>query len=223
MSRPAFHPTPDQLPETLPVFPLTGVLLLPGGRLPLNVFEPRYLNMVQDALKDPQRLIGMIQPSEPESLQEKPALQKIGCAGRIGAFQETDDGRILINLTGVIRFRIADEIETLRGYRRIVPDYEGFAHDLDCYEDAASFDKDRLIAALGPYFRLKGIDADPDSLDSCCDGTLVTTLAMSCPFSAQEKQALLEYGTLSERADALSTIMEMAVRETGSPPSTTRQ
>lgn len=223
MRQPAFHPAFEKLPQSLPVFPLPGVLLLPSGRLPLNVFEPRYLNMVQDALADPERLIGMIQPADPASQEARPGLQRVGCAGRIAAFQETDDGRFLINLTGIIRFRVGEEIDTVRGYRRVRAEYEPFRHDLDAWDDSAAFDKDRLIGALKPYFRLKGIDADLESLDACCDATLVTTLAMSCPFSPAEQQALLEYDTLAERAEALSTIMEMEALESGGPRNTTRQ
>ena len=223
MTRPAFHPDFEKLPQTLPVFPLTGVLLLPGGQLPLNIFEPRYLTMTQDALGEPQRLIGMIRPRDENAGGEKPALRSIGCAGRLSAFQETDDGRYLISLTGVIRFRISEEIDTLRGYRRIVPDYTAFRDDLRCYDGSAEFDKERLIAALKPYFDLKGIEADMDSLKTCADETLVTTLAMSCPFSPTEQQALLEFDTLAERADALSAMMEMETLETGGPRSTTRQ
>jgi hypothetical protein len=223
LRQPAFHPDFDKLPQSLPVFPLPGVLLLPLGRLPLNIFEPRYLNMVQDALADPERLIGMIQPADPAGDKTNPELQRVGCAGRIAAFQETDDGRFLINLTGIVRFRVAGEIDTTRGYRRVHADYEPFRHDLDAWNDSAQFDKDRLVAALKPYFRLKGIDADLDNLDACCDATLVTTLAMSCPFSPAEQQALLEYDTLAERAEALSTIMEMEALESGGPRSNTRQ
>lgn len=208
----SFDPGFDDLPDSLPVFPLTGVLLLPNGRLPLNIFEPRYLAMVQDALGHAQRLIGMIQPTEPESHAGptgRPALYRTGCAGRITSFQETDDGRFLITLTGVCRFRVTTEVPERRGYRLVTPDWTPFRADLDA-AGAAQLDRPRLLTSLKPYFRTRGIDANWELLETVDEETLVTSLAMICPFDAREKQALLEAATMAERARMLLTLVEMA-------------
>src|SRR4051794_27134794 len=146
------------LPDTLPIFPLTGVLLLPRGRLPLNIFEPRYLAMTRDALGGT-RLIGMVQPSEPVAGRMNPPVYPVGCAGRITSFSEADDGRYLITLTGVSRFRIAEELPLLSGYRRVLPDWQPFAHDLDS-GDEPGFDRERLMRGLRVFFTQQGIKAD---------------------------------------------------------------
>lgn len=212
MSQNPFDLSTDDLPETIPVFPLTGVLLLPRGKLPLNIFEPRYLNMVQDALAT-NRLIGMIQPRDPVAAPNPP-LFDIGCAGRITSFTETDDGRFLITLTGVSRFRIRSEMATTRGYRRIVADWSDFAADLA--EDApCGLDRERLDQALRAYFRQQGISANWDSIAQAPLDRLVTSLAMICPFDAPEKQALLESPDLNTRAALLLALVEMAVHQAG--------
>lgn len=207
-------------PATLPIFPLSGVLLLPGGRLPLNVFEPRYLNMVNDALAS-DRMIGMVQPKQPQRdpVPDDAELFPIGCAGRIVQFAETGDGRILITLAGTGRFRIRSEVRTARGYRRIVADFGAFAADIDGEQGRIS-GRDDLIATIKAYFKVRGLDADWDALAKADDDSLVTSLAMACPFDPGEKQALLECATLPERARMLATLMEMAVLsddETESP------
>lgn len=212
MSQNPFDLSTDDLPETIPVFPLTGVLLLPRGKLPLNIFEPRYLNMVQDALAT-NRLIGMIQPRDPAATPNPP-LFDIGCAGRITSFTETDDGRFLITLTGVSRFRIRSEMATTRGYRRIVADWSDFAHDLDS-DPPCTLDRDRLDQALRAYFRQQGISANWDSIGQAPLDRLVTSLAMICPFDAPEKQALLESADLNARAALLLALVEMAVHQAG--------
>lgn len=211
MKQTSFDPDFDDLPPSLPVFPLSGVLLLPNGRLPLNIFEPRYLAMTQDALGSPQRLIGMIQPTETEGAPAHgpPALYRTGCAGRITTFQETDDGRFLITLTGVCRFKVDAELPERHGYRRVTPDWTPFRSDLDpC--GAAELDRPRLLTSLKPYFRTRGIDANWNLLEDVDEETLVTSLSMICPFDAREKQALLEASTLPERARMLLTLVEMA-------------
>jgi len=211
MTQTSFDPDFDDLPDSLPVFPLSGVLLLPNGRLPLNIFEPRYLAMTQDALGCRHRLIGMIQPTDAvdSAASGQPALYRTGCAGRITAFQETDDGRYLITLTGICRFRVAAELPEERGYRRVTPDWTPFREDLEDWE-AAQLDRDRLLTSLKPYFRARGIDANWDLLKSVDEETLVTSLSMICPFDAREKQALLEAATLPDRAQMLLTLVEMA-------------
>lgn len=220
MSGTGFGPTTAELPATLPIFPLTGVLLLPRGKLPLNVFEPRYLNMVRDALGS-DRMIGMVQPREDdastltgpvgEAAASRPpaAVYPTGCAGRITAFSEDDDGRLQITLTGVARFEIREEVPTLRGYRRIVPDWDRYRSDLD--DDSAAIDRPRLLSALKAFFKLNDITADWDSITATPDERLVTSLAMICQFAPNEKQALLEARDLGERSRVMTALVEMAV------------
>ena len=197
------------LPVILPIFPLTGVLLLPRGRLPLNIFEPRYLAMTRDALAG-ERLIGMVQPSDPAASGSNPPVYPTGCAGRITSFSETDDGRFLITLTGTSRFRIREELPMLEGYRRVVPDWHEFARDLG-NEEEPGFDRERLLRGLKGYFQQHQISADWDSITSVAGERLVTSIAMICPFDPSEKQALLEAADLGTRARLLTTIVEMAV------------
>jgi len=197
------------LPAILPIFPLTGVLLLPRGRLPLNIFEPRYLAMTRDALAG-ERLIGMVQPSNPAGSGSNPPVYPTGCAGRITSFAETEDGRFLITLTGTSRFRIREELPLLEGYRRVVPEWREFARDLE-NEDEAGFDRDRLLRGLRAYFRQHQISADWDAVTAVPGERLVTSIAMICPFEPSEKQALLEAPDLDERARLLTAIVEMAV------------
>ena len=197
------------LPAILPIFPLTGVLLLPRGRLPLNIFEPRYLAMTRDALAG-ERLIGMVQPSNPAGSGSNPPVYPTGCAGRITSFAETEDGRFLIILTGTSRFRIREELPLLEGYRRVVPEWREFARDLE-NEDEAGFDRDRLLRGLRAYFRQHQISADWDAVTAVPGERLVTSIAMICPFEPSEKQALLEAPDLDERARLLTAIVEMAV------------
>jgi Lon protease-like protein len=209
MSPNPFDPTFDQLPEIVPIFPLAGVLLLPRGKLPLNVFEPRYLAMTEDALSG-NRMIGIIQPSDPLSRASVPPVYPIGCAGRITSFSETDDGRYLITLTGVCRFDTVRELPIVRGYRRVDVSWERFAADLE-ESGPALFDRARLVEGLKTYFKIQGISANWDAIDSTPDERLVTSLAMICPFEPSEKQALLECGSLSERASMMVAIIEMSV------------
>jgi Lon protease-like protein len=204
------------LPDILPIFPLLGVLLLPRGRLPLNIFEPRYLAMTRDALGG-ERLIGMVQPSDPGSLGVEspgigamnPPVYPIGCAGRITQFSETDDGRYLLTLTGVSRFRIVEELPLVSGYRRVVPDWLPFAHDRDRPDDPG-FDRARLIRGLKSYFSGREISADWEAIEKAPAEHLVTSIAMACPFAPSEKQALLEAADPDERARLLTTLVEMA-------------
>lgn len=201
------------LPAILPVFPLAGALLLPRGRLPLNIFEPRYLNMVTDALGR-ERIIGMIQPSETieHPAPEEATIYQVGCVGRITAFSETEDGRFLITLTGVVRFRIAEELSGLHGYRRVRADYGAYREDLD--EDTSRLeDRAALHALVRRYFTQRDIDVDWKAVEAATDETLVTSLAMMCPFDPGEKQALLEASGTANRGDVLTTLMEMALRE----------
>ena len=195
------------MPATLPIFPLGGVLLLPRGRLPLNIFEPRYLAMVEDALASPDRLIGIIQPTEKERGGKPQALYPVGCAGRLVSWSETDDGRFLIQLAGIARFSVGEEISTMRGYRRIRPDFSAFEADF-AEAPEGGFDRLRLLAGLKAYFAAEGLEGDWDSISQAPDERIVGTLAMLCPFSAEEKQSLLECATLAERAKAMTGICE---------------
>ncbi len=212
MTRGAFQPDFDDLPRVVPIFPLPGVLLLPGGRLPLNIFEPRYLAMVRDALSG-ERTIGMIQPCAEAPDVGAARVYETGCAGRITAFSETDDGRYLITLTGAIRFDVERELPPIEGYRRVVADYGRFRGDLE--EEASEIDRERFLETLGCYFEANGIEGDWKAIEEAGDAALVTSMAMICPFAAPEKQALLEAMSLPERARTMTAIMEMAVHEPG--------
>lgn len=206
------------LPRTIPIFPLTGVLLLPRGRLPLNIFEPRYLNMTSDALGRG-RIIGMVQPVVPrndlmspsgaEDETDEPAVYTTGCAGRIVSFAETGDGRFLITLEGVNRFRVAEEVDMRRGYRRVRTDYAPFRWDREADTDAV-VNRERLLATLGEFAGAKRIEADWSQIKAASDVALVTTLSMLCPFEPGEKQALLECPGSGERADLLIALMQLA-------------
>jgi hypothetical protein len=224
MNRGPFRPGFEDLPRVVPLFPLPGVLLLPGGRLPLNIFEPRYLAMVRDALAG-ERAIGMIQPCEEADDVGAAKVYETGCLGRITAFSETDDGRNLITLTGLIRFDVARELPLMEGYRRVTASYGRFRGDLeDGAAGAVGFvDRERLLETLGSYFEAQGIEGDWKAIKETGDAALVTSLAMLCPFAAPEKQALLEAMSLPERATAMTAIMEMAVHEPGGAGPTHRQ
>ena len=217
------HPA---LPEFLPIFPLAGVLLLPRARLPLNIFEPRYLAMTRDALGG-ERLIGMIQPRDPPGEHSiggmNPPVYPIGCAGRITRFAETDDGRFLITLTGVLRFRIVEELPLLSGYRRVIPDWRPFAPDREI-PDAPQFDRARLIRGLKSFFGQRQLSADWSAIEKAPAEQLIASIAMACPFAPSEKQALLEAADLEQRAALLTGLVEMAAIQpvTGEEDSGTR-
>jgi Lon protease-like protein len=197
------------LPETIAVFPLAGVLLLPRGQLPLNIFEPRYLAMI-DATMAGGRVIGMIQPVETEEQALKPALSTVGCAGRITAYRESDDGRYLITLTGLCRFRIAGEVADGTPFRQVRADYTSFADDLIAPPEEADFPRDRLITALKTYLSRRDLKADWKSVMGAPAEALVNALAMLCPFEPPEKQALLEARDWGERVAILTALLEMA-------------
>ncbi|MFA7277104.1 MAG: LON peptidase substrate-binding domain-containing protein [Pseudobdellovibrionaceae bacterium] len=194
----------NALPQEIPVFPLEGVVLLPRGDLPLNIFELRYMDMVQGALASPTRLIGMIQPSEN-------GLYQIGCAGRIIRFEETHDGRYLITLRGLCRFRTVEETTpSLGAYRRMKVDWRGFEHDMikiGCLD----IDRTRLLGMLKDYFTLQGLTLDWDMIAEIADEGLMTSLAMVCPFEAAEKQALIEAPCCKSRANLFMNLLEMAI------------
>jgi Lon protease-like protein len=198
----------EELPQTLPIFPLTGALLLPRGHLPLNIFEPRYLAMV-DAAMSGTRLIGMIQPTEPEDKVLKPKLSAVGCAGRITSYRETEDGRYLITLNGICRFRIGEELGIATPFRQIRPDYAPYLSDLVA-TPPDSFPRDRLAHALKDYLSRRDLKADWGPVMSAPADVLINALAMLCPFQPSEKQALLEAPSWEERVDTLVALLEMA-------------
>jgi len=205
----AFHPRVEELPGEFPVFPLAGALLLPRGKLPLNIFEPRYKALTEDALGQG-RMFGMIQPdaTQPDG-PNGPALFRIGCLGRLSAFSETDDGRYQITLTGVIRFAVAVELAGRRGYRRVRGDMAPFVGDLDLAPQSIKVARDILLTALRGFFSHRGVEANWDAIKRLSDDNLVITLAMVCPFEPAEKQALLEAGTIAEQAEMLLTLLRM--------------
>ncbi|HVE04285.1 MAG TPA: LON peptidase substrate-binding domain-containing protein [Rhizomicrobium sp.] len=204
----------DALPRTIGIFPLTGVLLLPRAQLPLNVFEPRYLALVEAALTG-NRLIGMIQPTEHEEKTLKPQLSAIGCAGRVTGFRETDDNRYLITLTGICRFRVIEELVSDTPFRQVAADYAPFAGDLAEGGDG-EFPRERLLAALNDYLTRRDLKADWRSVMNAPAETLVNALAMLCPFEPAEKQALLEAPSWPERVNTLLALLEMASTSSGS-------
>jgi Lon protease-like protein len=207
MSPSVFDPAFADLPRDLPVFPLTGVLLLPGGRLPLNIFEPRYLAMTRHALAHGQ-MIGMIQPQEGAGDAGDPPLYRTGCMGRIVEFRETDDGRYLITLAGMARFDVTAEAPRDTLFRLVVADWRRYAQDLE--DSEPELERDRLNEALQPYFRRHGIKADFKTIAAAPAGHLVTSLAMLCPFAPREKQALLEAENPTERGRMLTALIEMS-------------
>ncbi len=202
---------PKDLPDTIPVFPLTGALLLPRSRLPLHIFEPRYLAMIEDCMKTRARLIGMIQPCEGPDGNRK-GLHSIGCAGRLTAFSETEDGRYMITLSGVSRFRMKREVEGFPPYRRAEVDWTGFERDLDGQESDTAFDRDAFLALLKRYFEAQDLSTDWSSLREAGDELLINSLSMLCPLSGEDKQALLEAPSLSTRRETLTALLEFALR-----------
>jgi Lon protease-like protein len=216
---PILKPTLEQLPDMFPVFPLGGALLLPGGHLPLNIFEPRYLAMIEDCMGEG-RCVGMVQPDRrlPEGAHG-PGLYRVGCLGRVTSFAETDDGRYLITLTGVIRFTIVEELEMRRGYRRVQAGLSGFAADLREAEGEGGLpmSREEMVAAMRGYFAAMGIsEANWRALLSVNDAALVNALAMACPFTNEEKQALLEARDLGARAAALYALLRIDSFDDGS-------
>lgn len=198
------------LPDTISVFPLPGALLLPRSRLPLHIFEPRYLQMLNDALKTPQRLIGMVQPNPSSGCSDK--LHKIGCAGRVTQFSETEDGRYMITLSGVSRFRIKSEIEGFTPYRRCQVCWNGFDRDMGRSEADDRFDRARFLDLLHRFFSARDLSTDWETLKDADDELLVNSLSMLLDFDPEEKQALLEAPCLATRRETLVTLIEFSLR-----------
>ena len=202
---------PSDLPRTMPIFPLPGALLLPRARLPLHIFEPRYLTMLDDALKTSERLIGMIQPREgPPS--GKSSLHAIGCAGRITGFSETEDGRYMITLAGISRFRVVKEVEGFHPYRRCTVNWDSFERDLGGVEHDTGIDRDDFFSSLKQFFENEELKTDWESLKEAEDELLINSLSMLCPFEPEDKQALLEAPSLETRRETLVTLIQFALR-----------
>lgn len=201
---------PADLPDLLPVFPLPGALLLPRSRLPLHIFEPRYLQMLEDALKTPQRLIGMIQPCPAPHNDQ--ALHKIGCAGRVTQFSETEDGRFMITLTGVSRYRVTKEVDGFTPYRRCQVSWGGFERDMGRTEHDSGFKRDFFLGMLQRFFESRQLSTDWDTLKDADDELLINSLSMLLDFDPEDKQALLEAPSLATRRETLVTLIEFAMR-----------
>lgn len=201
------------VPDTVPVFPLLGALLLPRGEMPLNIFEPRYLAMVDDALRGA-RIIGMVQPDPEAATGPKPSLLPVGCLGRITAFSETGDGRLMITLTGLIRFRIAEELSVLTPYRQCRISCDAYAEDLVPRAGEADVDRTLLLKTLAEYLEVNDLQADWDSIERAPLEALINALAMMSPFGPREKQAFLEAPDLKSRADVLIAVAEMDLART---------
>jgi Lon protease-like protein len=197
------YSAPDSLPASFPIFPLAKALLLPRGQLPLNIFEPRYLAMIDDALKA-HRIIGMIQPNPEAAL----GLFPVGCAGRITQLAETGDGRYLVTLTGIARFRVVEEIDAITPYRQALADFTPFSVDFSPRAGEDLVDRDGLLRTLRSFAESNDLQLDWDSINEAPNEALVNALSMMSPFGAREKQALLEAKDLKGRADVLVAMTE---------------
>ena len=200
---------PADLPETVSVFPLPGALLLPRSRLPLHIFEPRYLQMLDDALKTRERLIGMVQPNTCQGDETK--LHRIGCAGRVTRFSETEDDRYLITLTGISRFRVMAEVDGFTPYRRVSVSWDGFGRDLGKAEVDNGFDRNRFLKLIKRFFSSRRLSTDWDAMKDADDELLVNSLSMMLELEPGDKQALLEAPCLRTRRETLVTLIEFAM------------
>lgn len=205
---------PDDLPKQIPLFPLAGALLLPRTDLPLNIFEPRYLLMIEEAMKA-DRVIGIIQPQGTENANQ-PALESVGCAGRITSYSETDDGRLLVTITGICRFTVLHEVEVTTPYRQAEVDYRPFAVDFVSETGARSVNRDQLIKAFRQYLEANNMSADWNEVEAVSTEVLVNTLSLLAPYPARDKQALLEAPDLKSRADVLVALTELALAKSSS-------
>lgn len=215
----------NDLPGTLPIFPLAGAMLLPRGVLPLNIFEPRYVSMVDAALRSGDRLIGMIQPQTvgPADAGTRPPIHDVGCAGRITGFNETDDGRILMTLTGICRFKVSQELDAMTPFRQVKADYAPFANDLEAGSGELDVSRTALLDVVRRYLDANNLQADWDAIEQSSNEALVNSLSMISPFGPQEKQAMLEADSLEQRNQILIALAEMALAQTQTDDDTTLQ
>lgn len=215
---------PGDLPETIPVFPLAGALLLPRGQMPLNIFEPRYLEMVDDSLRDGHRIIGMIQPDATHSRSEAvPSLFRVGCAGRITQFAETGDGRYILELTGVSRFKVVEELRVLSPYRQCKVDFFSFVDDFTARKGEDAVDRKAVLDVLTDFLKANELKVDWDGINSAPNEALVNALAMMSPYGTAEKQAMLEAPDLKTRAEILIAVTQMELAKKQAPGDSTLQ
>jgi Lon protease-like protein len=208
MSRNPFFPKFSDLPAELPIFPLAGAVVMPGVQLPLNIFEPRYLNMVFDALAG-DHLIGMVQPLRETTFDDTPEIHKVGCGGRITSYSETSDGRIVMVLTGVSRFEVRTELAPRHGYRRVKASWERFA--IDFHEDETRLpDRDAFFGSLHAYARLRNVEVPWNDVKKMGDADLINLLCAHLPLEPDDKQALIETIDLAQRADLMRALMDMS-------------
>jgi uncharacterized protein len=219
----AVYEGPDDCPAVVPVFPLGGALLLPRGQMPLNIFEPRYIAMIDDAIRT-HRVIGIVQP-EPESGRQAatPGLLRVGCLGRITQFAETGDDRYILTLTGIARFRIAEELSVTTPYRQCRVGYDAYLIDFTARAGEEAVDRNALLKALRAFAKASELKIDWKGVNEAPNEALVNALSMMCPFGPREKQALLEAPTLKERAEVLVAITEIELARNGGDPETTLQ
>ena len=214
---------PIELPGTIPLFPLAGALLLPRGQMPLNIFEPRYLAMVDDSMRDGHRLIGMIQPDPAHpGPEDKPTLYKVGCVGRITQLAESGDGRYLMQLTGVARFQVEEELKVATAYRQCRVTYQPFADDFIARKGEELVDRKALLETLSSFLKANNLKTNWQDIESAPNEAVVNALAMMSPYGAAEKQALLEAPDLKTRAEVLIAVTEMELAKKtaggGEPP-----
>jgi Lon protease-like protein len=206
-----FQPVLGEINPEIPVFPLPGAMLLPHGRMPLNIFEARYIALVEHAL-GAGRMFGMIQPDSLKPPDTRgPAVFTVGCLGRITSFTETEDGRIVLSLLGVLRFAVAEELQPHRGYRRMRVDFTPYVDDLALPSPDIGLPRKPLLAALRGYFDRQGLTADWETIGEMDDPTLLTALCMMCPFAPSEKQALLEAESPAQRVEILQALLEFGI------------
>ena len=219
------YKAPDALPAVIPVFPLPGALLLPRGQMPLNVFEPRYLAMIDDALRSPYRMIGMIQPdpAHPGRNANKPRLFNVGCIGRITQIAESGDGRYLIQLTGIARFRVEEELAVATLYRQCRVTYQPFIGDFTARKGEDEVDRKALLRALTAFLKANNLKADWDGIENAPNEALVNALAMMSPYDVAEKQAMLEAPDLKTRAEILVAVTEIELAKSKTPGETPLQ
>ena len=195
------------LPESIPIFPLPKAVLLPRSRLPLHIFEPRYLAMVEDSMKTPHRLIGMLQPTGNDG-----RLHSIGCAGKLTQFSETEDGRYMVTLTGISRYRVQNEIEGFSPYRRFNVLWDDFEKDRTIPEQDKEFDRDSFFKLLGKFLEGESLSTDWETLQQADNELLINSLSMMLDFDLEDKQALLEAPSLQTRRETLTTLFEFSLR-----------
>jgi uncharacterized protein len=219
------YKAPETLPDVIPVFPLPGALLLPRGQMPLNIFEPRYLAMIDDALRSPHRMIGMIQPdpAHPGPDENRPHLFSVGCIGRITQFAESGDGRYLIQLTGIARFRVEEERPVSTPYRQCRVTYQPFVDDFTARKGEDKVDRKALLRALTAFLKANDLKADWEGIENAPNEALVNALAMMSPYDVAEKQAMLEAPDLKTRAEILVAVTEIELAKSKTPGETPLQ